>query len=211
MDDKNITKHLKIPAGKRKMEFDDKMQENHNNMSSFATNIDVGFCFDSDAFCAFGNMANAMHIMGDEKAARFFFSHRHKNMALLQDEYQDMKMKLSGNQFAGALQIVRSVFKYTIRNLGHEHEPWKNINDDEGVIKYVEMQEEDNVFTHVVCIHNGLIYDGCFKKALKLSRESMLWLCNDKEFYMKCYSIEASPKLKRALNAKLTQHKKQKH
>ena len=131
-------------------------------------------------------------------------------MALLQDEYQGIEMKLSGNQFASALQIVRSVFKYTIRNLGQHHEPWEHIDDDEGVIKYVEMQEDDNVYTHVVCIHNGFIYDGCFKKALRLSRESMMWLCNDKEFYMKCYSIEASPKVKRALSAKHTKQKKHK-
>ena len=75
MNDSNIGKHLKIPSGKTRMEFNDKTNENDNDMSLFATNIDVGFCFDSDAFCAFGNMANAMHIMGDDKAARFFFSH----------------------------------------------------------------------------------------------------------------------------------------
>ena len=51
----------------------------------------------------------------------------------------------------------------------------------------------------MVCIHKGHIYDGTFRKYMKLSKQAMVWLAKDETFHLKCFALEPSKKLKRAL------------
>ena len=200
MDDNNLGKHLKLPSGKKTFDIADPMEEVSKIPSSILTEYSVPYTFGYDAYCAFGNMANAMHIYGDNKAARFFFSNRHKHMPLIQQEYPELQMNLTGNQFLSALQIARHMFSYTIKKLEYQHDPCNDSTNESSVVKYVEIERSDAAYSHVVCIHNNFIVDGSLNKVLHLSKQSMLWLCNNEEYYLKCYTIVPSKKVKRALS-----------
>ena len=211
MDDGNIGKHLKLPSGKKTFDIADPTEQLKEIPPDILTDFSVPFTFGDDAYCAFGNMANAMHIFGDKKAARFFFSNRHKHMPLLQQEYPEVQMNLTGNQFLSALQIVRHMFKYSVKKLEYQHDPCNDDTNDLNVVKYVEIERKDAVYSHVICIHNDFIVDGSLNKVLHLSKESLLWLCDNEEYYLKCYTIEPSKKVKRALaSTEQSSSKKQK-
>ena len=77
MDDQYINEHRDVPSGKSPVAMiNDKehISEEHSTLvpHEYQTNIDVPFCFDNNAYCVFGNMANAMIILGDEMASNFF-------------------------------------------------------------------------------------------------------------------------------------------
>ena len=202
LDDNNIGKHLPVPNGKRTFEIADASDQCKVIPVEFKTEFSVPFTFDNDAYCAFGNMANALSICEDNMAARFFFANRHKHMPLLTQEYPELKLNLNGNQFHCALQIVRHMFKYNIKRLENTHEPWKDVDTESNVVKYVEIEQQNAAFSHVVCIFKNFIYDGSLTRAITLSYESMLWLCHNEQFYLKCYTIEPCKKVKRALQSK---------
>ena len=208
MDDNNLEKHLPVPAGKKSkpLELEDREHANEDKTVSIpktlVTAFDVPFCFDNDAYCAFGNMANATHVFGDTIATEFFFINRHKNMSFIEEEYPQLALSVNGNQFSCALQIAREIFKYNIRNLGTKHEPWIVRTEDANIVKYIEIQGLSAMYTHVVCVNNNLIYDGTFRKCMKLSKDSFDWIAREETYLLKCYSIEPSKKLKRAISTK---------
>ena len=208
LDDKNINKYLPLPAGKRvkKVMLEDREHYDEENSvvipECYCTETDVPYCFDTEAFCAFGNMANALQILGDDMGTNFFFINRHKNMTSIQEQYPNINFSVNGNQFLCALQIVREAFKYTIKNLGHNYKPWCDDNMDDGVVKYVQIHAIDAMYTHVICIYKNYIYDGTFRKCIQLSEDSMRWLAKEDTFHLQCYSIEPTKKLKRALHSK---------
>ena len=216
MDDSNIDKHLPIPAGKQNtpIDLEDREHANENDTLSIPENIvtaiDVPFCFDNDAYCAFGNMANATHVFRDELTTEFFFINRHKNMSFIEEEYPELSLSVNGNQFSCALKIVREIFKYKVKSLGAKHEPWMEGNEDDNVVKYIEVQALSAMYTHVVCVYRNLIYDGTFRKCMTLSKESFDWIAREETYLLKCFSIEPCQKVKRAIANKNETKKKQK-
>ena len=213
LDDQNLNKFIKVPSGKAKIPSVNDEPETvpgNNIPERFRTEVDVHYCFDNKAYCSFGNMANALKLLGDDNAANFFFTNRHKHMAILEAEHPEFKMNLNGNQYFCALQIIRHVFHYSIRNLGEKHVLWANPELEQGIMKYVEIQPVGALFTHTVVIYNNFIIDGTFKKCIKLSKESFRFVGGGTEHYRcQCYSLEPSKQLKRTLN-RLEEEKKKK-
>ena len=197
MDDNNIDGRVPCPAGKP----NDRDRRTDEIPTKFRVNANVEYCFNGDAYCAFGNMANAMFLFNDYEAASFFFMNRCKKLSDLIQEYTSIPANETRyNEFIIALRIAREKFGYTTRALAMNHEPWKNVSIDQNVMKYVEIQGYGNAVLHVVCIYNGIIYDGAFGEQIYLSRESMEFIAGDENFLMKSYSLEPSTKRSKGLD-----------
>ena len=120
---------------------------------------------------------------------------RFKKLSDLIQEYTSIPAhETRYNEFIIALRTAREKFGYTTRASAMNHEHWKNISIDKDVMKYVEMQAFGTAALHVVCIYNGINYDGAFGEQIFLSRESMKFIACDTHFLMKCYSLEPSTK-----------------
>ena len=77
MDNKNLTKHLDIPARTQALPIvDDREQISDKNRTwipqCIIIAINVLNCFVKDAFFAFGNITNALQLLGYEINASFF-------------------------------------------------------------------------------------------------------------------------------------------
>ena len=165
------------------------------------TNIKIKFRFGSKAYCAFGNMANAMSLFNDELAANFFFINRHQSVENLMKSMPKLKFNARKNQFFYAMDICRNKFGYVVRSLGPNYsKPWEDRDTDRNIVKYVEMQAGNNWHEHAVCIYNDVVYDGSFKYGLKLSEATFRYICDDDHVHLRCYSIEQSKKTKRILD-----------
>ena len=203
-DESKVGKVEKIPAGKASNELTCNMSsdivEHKFIPKHYQTSVSVQFYFDTKAVCAFGNMANAMHLFGDEIAARFFFENRLKSVGTIMKDYPNISSSVTGNLFMTAVILARHKFGYNLRMLGN-HEPWKNTQVDHGIIKMVEIHSANATVTHAVCIKNNLVYDGSYRNCLKLSKDCISWLCDDEHFFLKCYSLEPKKNLKRHLSS----------
>ena len=165
----------------------------------YATEFNVQFQFGTKAFCAFGNMANALFECSDIDAAQWFFMNRYQDYSLLEELYVDSTNKSYLNEYFLCLQIVRQHFQYNVRFLGNDHKPWDHQNTDQDVVKLVHLHKTDSFCTHVVCLYNNFIIDGSFRYFIKLSEESLKWICNNASFVATIYSIEQTPARKRKL------------
>ena len=112
------------------------------------------------------------------------------------------------NEFGAALRILRDKFGYTTRVLGMNHRPWLLYDDEKHLVKYMEFQAYESVVRHVLCIFNGLIYDGALGQPIKLSKDTMQWLSGDEIFLLKTYVIEPSSTLKKQSETKETGKKR---
>ena len=113
ISDENIGKIQPLPSGQRmqksvgdSIEFGDR-DDNNDIPLQHRTNVRVQYVFGDREVCAFGNMANAMNLMGDDKAANFFFFNRFKSIETLLQEHPDIKINTNGNKFTCALLIAR--------------------------------------------------------------------------------------------------------
>ena len=197
MDDKNVNKRfVALPSGQRD-DSDNSDEETSNIPIEFRGRSNVEFTFGDRAYCAFGNMANALALLKHEEAALFFFRNRFKPLVDLLKEYTTLNIESgSPNEFMSALRIAREKFGYTTRFLGQNHEPWLSVDEDKDVVKYIELQGVNNVVTHTICVFNNYIYDGSEKKTINLSKRSLKWLIKEEQFYIKCYSLEQSEGVK---------------
>ena len=191
-----IGKIEKVPSGKRSKNLSDTMQYRESQEStdvpkSCNTTMPVRYNFGDKGVCAFGNMANAMSLLGDERAARFFFVNRNKSMDLILEDHPEIKINTNGNKFMCAMLIARQKFGYVMHELD-SHEPWTKHKCNQNVVKFVEIHPISELVTHAVCIHKRYIYDGSLEACLKLRKESFRWLAGNEEFFLKCYSLEAS-------------------
>ena len=200
----------KIPCPDDKSdEEEDKVQTRVNIPVHFHAKGKVKFCFGESAYCAFGNMANTLHLLKDDKAASFFFVNRFQKKVDLLEQYTTLpEDQRNVNQFGAALRILRGKFGYTTKVLGMSHRPWILYEDEKHLVKYMEFQSYESVVRHVVCIFNGLIYDGTLGQPIKLSKDSMQWLSGDEIFLMKTYVIEPSSTLKKQLETNKTGKKR---
>ena len=227
MDENNIGKEIKLPAGSRKGKpkesglpkvnnqednndniFEENMEDDEDDVieevipSEFATVFNVEFQFGNKSFCAFGNMANALFECGDKDAAQWFFMNRYQDYSVLEHLYIDSNNKSSLNEFYLSLQIVRQHFQYNVRFLGNDDRPWDHQNTDRDVVKLVHLHKTESFCTHVVCICNNFIIDGSFRYFVKLSELSLKWICNNSSFVATTYSIEPSPARQRKIDEK---------
>ena len=211
MDDKFVDKkYVPLPSG---MRDNDSGEENDKNWipHNLRSDVCVQYTFGDAAYCAFANMANALYILKDELPADFFFRNRFRNMTDLLERYTTLNTNFqTPNEFMCALRIAREKFGYTTRFLGSKHKPWHVDDLDLNVVKYVEIQGVSQVVSHVVCIYNQLIYDGTFQTCVKLSKKGLQFICNQKQFSTKCYSLEPSKKIQKKI-AKAQKNKKRKH
>ena len=199
MDDANLNKAITCPSGKRN-ETNDEDKQHEIIPAHIIGRGKTKYSFGDNAYCAFGNRANGLHLLNDDKAASFFFANRFKTVSSLVADYTTLDItKTNINEFVTAIRIVRERFGYVTKALDMSHQPWKTNDEDRTVLKYVEIQGYETAITHVVCIYRGYIYDGAIGKTLKLSRESMEYICGHQNFVMKCYAIEQSLKIKKAL------------
>ena len=163
VSDEYLEKKIPCPAGKP----DDERKDDEGKdgiPKHFLANGKVKYCFGDSAYCAFGNMANAMHLLKDDKAASFFFLNRFKKVADLLDSYTTLpEDRRNINRFVTAIRIVREKFGYTTKALEMRHEPWILNKDNENKVMYMEIQAYENPVRHVTCIYNGLIYDGALE------------------------------------------------
>ena len=112
------------------------------------------------------------------------------------------------NEFVAALRILRDEFGYTTNVLEMSHQPWILYEDEKHLVKYMEFQAYESAVRHVICIFNGLIYDGILGQPIKLSKDSMQWLSGDENVLMKTYVIEPSSELKKQLDKDKTGKKR---
>ena len=127
---------------------------------------------------------------------------------MIKKEYPSFNFNMKGNQYFCVLQIVRQIYHYQIRNMGPFFKPWKDVDKSDDVVFFAEIHAISALYTHVVCIYKGHIYDGTFRKCLKFSKEAIEWLANKETFHLKCFSLEPSKKLKRALTKTSEQKKR---
>ena len=210
LSDDYLGKRIECPHDKSDEE-EVKVQTGTNIPAHFHAKGKVKYCFGESAYCAFGNMANALHLLKDYKAASFFFANRFKNKAELLEKYTTLpEDQRNVNEFGAALRILRDKFGYTTKVLGMNHRPWLLYDDDKNLVKYMEFQAYESVVRHVICLFNGLIYDGTLGQPIKLSKNSMQWLSGDENFLMKTYVIEPSSPLKKQLGTKTIGQKRKK-
>ena len=104
--------------------------------------------------------------------SRNFFVNRNQEIDLLLQDHSEIKINERENKFLAVLQIVRQLFRYNVRSLGN-HKRWKNLDLKRNVLKYIEIYGYNTMSTHTVCVYNGIIYDGTFQHAIKLTKESL--------------------------------------
>ena len=75
-------KTLKVTIWEKTFEIADSMEQLKEIPPYLLTDYSAHYTFGDDTYCVFGNMANAMHFCGDNRAARFSFSNRHKHMPM---------------------------------------------------------------------------------------------------------------------------------
>ena len=200
VSDRLVGKKIPCPADKSDDE-EENIQAITNIPAHFHARGKVKFCFGESAYCAFGNMANALHLLKDDKAASFFFMNRLKKTADLLERYSTLPVEQRNvNEFVAALRILRDKFDYTTKVLEMNHQPWILYDDEKHLVKYMEFQAYESAVRHVICIFNGKIYDGVLGQPIKVSKDSMQWLSGDENFLMKTYVIEPSSKLKKKLD-----------
>ena len=232
-DVNNINMEIEVPAGSRtgNLKSDEKVvdhmsEENSIEISDddeedddtevvtetipveYNTAFSVEYQFGSKSFCAFGNMANALHECGDKDGATWFFMNRHQKYSVLSELYLDTNTSSSVNEFMLCLQILRQRFQYTVRFLGSDYKPWENAEEDRGVVKIAQLQNTESFCTHVVCIVNNYIIDGSFRHFMKLSESAMKWICNDLPFVSSCYSLHMSNGRKHKIESKFKSKKR---
>ena len=140
-------------------------------------------------------MANAVNLLGDEKAAQFFFHHRNGNMDDLRAAHTKIHQNASINSFHLAREILRQKFRYNVKFI-------KGVDlvdiaeSNKNAMLYVMLQPADAIVTHVISIFHKRIIDGTFGYQLKCTEETLRWLCSDSDYSFHAYILEMSATLK---------------
>ena len=202
MDEDNIGKACEVPSGAIYLsDSDSDEDENGKIPSRFVTKKIVQYQFENKNCCAFGNMANAVNLLGDEKAAQFFFHHRNGNMDDLRADYTKIHQKASINSFHLAREILRQKFRYNVKFIkGVDLVDIVETNKNE--MLYVMLQPADAIVTHVISIFHKRSIDGTFAHQLKCNEETLRWLCSDSDYSFHGYILEMSATLKTTLGQK---------
>ena len=199
MDEDNASDEFETPEGACDFSDSDSDKEVEDTVPTvFLTKIDVPYRFENKNSCAFGNMANAVFLFNDTKAADFFYDNKEKNMDQLRQEHTKIDHRAHISAFHLAREILRQKFKYVVKfvkgidlvELAKSHK-----ND----ILYVMIQPAESAISHVIAITKKQIVDGTFSHRLKCNEESIRWLCNDSDYSFHGYQLQLSPKLQKAL------------
>ena len=182
MDPDNVGKSIEVPSGFIDLSDSESDEDEGSKVpSKYLTNRIVRYQFENKNSCAFGNMANAVHLMNDEKAAQFFFAHRNGDMNDLRKAHTKIHQQGSINSFHLAREILRQKFKYNVRFVkGYDLVEIAQSNKQE--MLYVMLLPADVIVSHVICIYKGRIVDGTFAKELHCNAETLCWLCNDSDY-----------------------------
>lgn len=194
---KSIGKKCTIPAGA--IEFDENENENEeiNEVpQKFRGGRDVCYTFENKACCAFGNMANALSLFGDETASDFFFDNKDNDIEQMRAAHTKSGTEVSFNEFHLAREIVRQKFRYQVRYLKHT-DLIELANENKSKLLYVQLHAVTSAFTHVIVILDNQIIDGTFSCTIRCSSESIQWLIQDEHYNFIAYSVEMSLKIKK--------------
>ena len=196
---KNIGKECTIPSGAIEFEESDNDKEEDNVVPrKFRGEKEVCFKFENKACCAFGNMANALSLFGDEAASDFFFDNKDNNIQEMKAAYTKSGTEGRLNGFHLAREIVRQKFRYQVRYQKHS-DLIELANENRTKLLYVQLHAVSCAFTHVIVILDNQIIDGTFPCTILLSSESVQWLIQDEHYNFIAYSVEMSMKIKKAI------------
>ena len=61
--------------------------------------MNIKYTFENKAMCAFGNMASAMSLFGDEYASQFFFDNKESDLDKLKEKFTKSGTEVAYNSF----------------------------------------------------------------------------------------------------------------
>ena len=68
---------------------------------------------------------------------------------MIKKQYPSFNFNMKGNQYFCALQIVRQIYHYQIRNMGPFFKPWKDVDKSDDVVFFAEMASSIKLFPEV--------------------------------------------------------------
>ena len=105
-----LEKKIPCPTGKRD-DKEEKIEEKITIPRHYLKKGKVKYCFGESAYCAFGNVANTLHLLKDDKAASFFFINRFKKRLICSKDIVHCQ------RTNGILMNLLVLFGYFVKNL----------------------------------------------------------------------------------------------
>ena len=162
---------MNVPTGQRNFEND---ALSHTPPCSGKS---LYFHFRQDPHCAFGNMCNILHLLGDEETAKHVYKEKETCATILLTPNQCAELgKNRYSRYHIVLIYMRSKFGYQFRKLACNHNvytPYPMQYDGIYFIPKVLVLAT----SHVVSIHGDTIIDGAHSHTMPLNAKNLDWCC----------------------------------